>query len=68
MLWARKWRLKLSIVKTEFCVFSLDNQVLDEAGQYILDTDGQVLKYYPKPKPKLIVHFTNWPRNEAYGT
>ena len=43
MLWARKWRLKLSIVKTEFCVFSLDNQVLDEARQYILNIDGQVV-------------------------
>ena len=27
LAWAKKWRLKLSIVKTEFCMFSLSNQV-----------------------------------------
>ena len=50
MKWARKWRLKLSIVKTEFCIFSLDNQVLDEARNYIFDIDGQIVKHNPKPK------------------
>ena len=48
--WAKKWRLKLSIVKTEFCIFSLDNQVLDEARKYNFDIEGQVVKYNPKPK------------------
>ena len=31
MKWAKKWRLKLSMLKTEFCLFSLDNGVLEEA-------------------------------------
>ena len=48
--WARKWRLKLSIVKTEFSMFSLDNQVLEEARMYNFDFEGQIVKYNPKPK------------------
>ena len=48
--WARKWRLKLSIVKTEFSMFSLDNQVLEEARKYNFDFEGQIVKYNPKPK------------------
>ena len=50
MKWARKWRLKLSIVKTEFCIFSLDNQVLDEVRKYNFDIEGQLVKYNPKPE------------------
>ena len=50
MKWARKWRLKLSIVKTEFCIFSLDNQVIEEARKIMLDFDGQSVKYNPNPK------------------
>ena len=50
MKWARKWRLKLSITKTEFCIFSLDNQVLEEARKIVLDFDGQSVKYNPNPK------------------
>ena len=48
--WARKWRLKLSIVKTEFSMVSLDNQVLEEARKYNFDFEGQIVKYNPKPK------------------
>ena len=47
--WARKWLLKLSIVKTEFCIFSLDNQVLEGARKIMLDFDGQSVKYNPNP-------------------
>ena len=48
--WARKWRLILSIVKREFSMFSLDNQVLEEARKYNFDFEGQIVKYDPKPK------------------
>ena len=50
MHWARKWRLKLSIVKTEFCMFSLDNQELSEARKYQFVIEGQTVKCNPKPK------------------
>ena len=49
MQWARKWRLKFNIVKTEFCMFSLDNQVLEEARKYQFVIEGQTVKYNPKP-------------------
>ena len=39
--WANRWRLKLSILKTEFFVFSLASHILDEARAHILTTDGQ---------------------------
>ena len=45
MQWVRKWRVKLSIVKTEFCMFSLDNQVLEEARKYNFVIEGQTVKY-----------------------
>ena len=48
--WARKWRLKLSMLKTEFCLFSLDNKVLDEIRTFRFCVDGQELKYNPTPK------------------
>ncbi|MCG8113581.1 MAG: reverse transcriptase domain-containing protein, partial [Candidatus Thiodiazotropha taylori] len=48
--WANKWRLKLSIVKTEFCMFSLDTKVLDEARKYTFAIDGQTVKYNQNPK------------------
>ena len=28
-LWVRKWRMKLNVQKTEFCIFSKDQQILD---------------------------------------
>ena len=48
--WATKWRLKLSIVKTEFCMFSLDNQVLEEARKYKFVIEQQDVKYNSNPK------------------
>ena len=30
LAWAKKWRPKLSIVKTEFCMFLLSNHVLED--------------------------------------
>ena len=45
---ANKWRLKISILKTEFCVFSLINQVLEDARLYTMKLKGQVIKYNPK--------------------
>ena len=50
MKWANKWRLKISIVKTEFCVFSMINQVLEEARLYTMKLEGQDIKYNPTPK------------------
>ena len=48
--WATKWCLKLSIVKTEFCMFSLDNQVLEEARKYKSVIEQQDVKYNSNPK------------------
>lgn len=48
--WANTWRMKISIIKTEFCVFSQNNQVLDEARVYNFTVEGQTVKYNPKPK------------------
>ena len=50
MKWARKWRLKPGMVKTEFCLFSLDKRVLEEVRAFKFCVDGQELKYNPKPK------------------
>ena len=50
MAWAKKWRLKLSMVKTEFCMFSLNNQVLEQAKEFTLVIDGQTITYNPTPK------------------
>jgi len=48
--WARKWRLKLSLSKTEFCMFSLDTSVLEEARKFNFSFDGKPLKYNSRPK------------------
>ena len=48
--WSNRWRLKLSIVKTEFCVFSLISQILDEAREHRITIEGQTIKYNPTPK------------------
>ena len=37
MKWARKWRLKLNTIKTEFSMVSLDMQVLEEARKNNFD-------------------------------
>ena len=50
MAWAKIWRLKLSMVKTEFCMFSLKNQVLEQAKEFILVIDGQTITYNSTPK------------------
>ena len=50
MAWAKKWRLKLSMVKTEFCIFSLSNQVLEQAKVFTLVIDGQTINYNSTPK------------------
>ena len=50
MAWAKKWRLKLSMVQTEFCMFSLNNQVLEQAKEFTLVIDGQTITYNPTPK------------------
>ena len=50
MKWAKKWRLKLSMLKTEFCLFSLENEVLEEARVFRFCVDGQQLNYNPNPK------------------
>ena len=49
-LWASRWRVKLSILKTEFCIFSLDNHILEEARKYEFVTDGQKVQHNPTPK------------------
>ena len=48
--WARKWRLKLSIAKTEFCIFSQISQILEEARTYCMTVEKQMVKYNPLPK------------------
>ena len=48
--WATKWRLKLSIVKTEFCMFSFDNQVLEEGRKYRFVMEQQDVRYNSNPK------------------
>ncbi|MEW8548387.1 MAG: reverse transcriptase domain-containing protein [Candidatus Thiodiazotropha sp.] len=48
--WAKKWRLKLSMAKTEFCLFSMDNKVIEEARSFKFSVAGQTLKYNPNPK------------------
>ena len=50
LLGASRWRIKLSILKKEFCIFSLHKQVLEEARNYIFEIDGQKVKYNPTPK------------------
>ena len=50
MKWACKWQLKFSMLKTEFCLFSIDNKVLDEVRAFRFCIDGQELKYNPTPK------------------
>ena len=40
----QKWRLQLSIVKTEFCMFSSSNKVLEEARDHTFVIDGQIIK------------------------
>ena len=47
MKWANKWRLKKT---TEFCVFSMINQVLEEARLYTMNLEGQDIKYNQMPK------------------
>ena len=51
MKWAKKWRLKLSMLKTELCLFSLDNGVLEEARLFRFCVEGQLLINKPNPKP-----------------
>ena len=48
MAWAKKWRLKLSMVKTEFCMFSLNNQVLEQAKEFTLVIDDHNLQFHTK--------------------
>ncbi|MCW4346280.1 MAG: ribonuclease H family protein [Candidatus Thiodiazotropha endolucinida] len=48
--WANRWRLKLNISKTEFCVFSQNNQTLEEARAYRFTFDDKIVKYNPNPK------------------
>ena len=48
--WASRWRVKLSILKTEFCIFSLDNQILEEAKTYNFTIDRQKVQFNPTPK------------------
>ena len=50
MNWAKKWRLKLSIGKTEFCVFSLISQVLDEVPAYSITVEGRQFSITQNPK------------------
>ena len=38
------------MVKTEFCMFSLNNQVLEQAKEFTLVIDGQTITYNPTPK------------------
>ena len=45
--WANRWRLKLSILKAELCVFSLDSHILDEARAHIFNIEGQTIKHNP---------------------
>ena len=48
--WASMWRVKLSILKTEFCIFSLDNHILENARTYNFTIDGRKVQYNPTPK------------------
>ena len=47
--YAGRWRLKISIMKTEFCVFSLDNHILEEASKYNFTIDDKIIKHNPTP-------------------
>ena len=47
---AGRWRVKISMMKTEFCVFSLDNQVLEEAKDYNFSINEHTIKHNPTPK------------------
>ena len=38
------------MLKTEFCLFSLDDGVLEEARLFRFCVEGQLLKYNPNPK------------------
>ena len=48
--WARRWRVKLSIMKTELCVFLLDNLILEEAKAYNFTINDQKVKHNATPK------------------
>ena len=43
-------RVKISIMNTEFCVFSLDNHRLEEAIQYNFTINDQTIKHDSTPK------------------
>ena len=40
-MWASRWGVNLSILKTHFCIFSLDNHILEEVRKYEFVTDRQ---------------------------
>ena len=48
--WAKKWRMKISLSKTEFCVFSLDVDVIDQAREYNFTVDDKKIMYNKTPK------------------
>ena len=48
--WAKKWRMKISLSKTEFCVFSLDVDVIDQAREYNFTDDNKKIMYNKTPQ------------------
>lgn len=48
--WGSKWRMKVSVEKTELCVFSLKNEVLEEIRSVDVTVDSKQIKYNSCPK------------------
>ena len=46
--WVKKWRMKLNVIKTEYCVFSKDRSMLDLNAE--IKMDNTILKRTRKPK------------------
>ena len=48
--WGEKWRMKVSMEKTEICIFSLINEILEEARAVEIMVGGRKIKYNTCPK------------------
>ena len=47
---AKKWRMKISLSKTEFCVFSLSVDIIDQAKVYNFTVDDKKIMHNKTPK------------------
>ena len=45
-----RWQVKISIMKTELCVISLDTYILQEASEYNFTINDQTMKHNPTLK------------------